>query len=428
MWDVTAFWEYRSCAKDSMIYCYDEEMAGIYSRIKKMVAAESPTWPLGYFDISESLISEWANDILQIKKIIKDLPNVLGITDIQSSYHLTPELYEAYLTINQSLDVCFRPDCILTDDGLKIIEFNIDSGSMMVQTGVPPREILLTYLQLAKGSTNDLEQVKKSYFAEKAWTNFLAQEAAGTSIYLWDVPRKKEDLKLRQEIENVFSKVGVEAIFISGEDILESIKNEHVKIFRMFSYPHLQSNYSMRSIFRELEDGNRNLLGVRNMVFDSKINFAFLWSSEVNEGLQEFQKNLIRKYIPETYVLSNKMDSKIRDDVFKNKDQWVLKAINSFQGKDVYLGKDIVPVEWVNLLKIHQLSGGYIVQKLQQPKQFKIRWLGLDSQTVNGAHLLNLFYVNDVFAGSVVRVTRGMVSKIGAVDNNQIYTLPLWIK
>lgn len=410
-------------------YHYENQMLGFYRRIKKIIAPSAPSWPLGYFEVSDDIMAGWAKDLLQIKKMIVSLPDIVNITDFKSKYQLTTELYEAFLTVNQSLDTCFRPDCILTDEGLKVLEFNIDPGAMMVQSGVPPREALLAYMQFMKKNVEELDVLRKSYCADKEWADFLRAKSNGAKILLWDIPRGSENLGIRKEIQTVLLQAGVSTDFISGMEVSDFINSDSYKVFRMFSYPHLQSNSIIRSIFSSLTGDQKHFLGVRNLIFDSKINFAFLWSAEVQMRLNDAQKILVKKYVPETYLLNQKTYSDEFEKKLKNKDMWVLKAINSFQGQGVHIGKELMLADWLNLLSEKAHSGLYVIQKMQQMREFGIYWLGVGSEmpTVCESHLLNLFFVNDKFVGSSCRVNSSRALKVGAVDNTQTYALPVLI-
>lgn len=410
-----------------MHYYYEKEMSEFYGRFKKIIAPSSVSWPLGYFEVSKELMSEWTKDILQIQKLIKKLPEILNVTDFKAQYHLTEELHEAYQAVNQSLDSCFRPDCVLTNSGLKVLEFNIDPGAMMVQTGVSPREILLAYLHSTKKNVHYLDQVRESYAAENKWVEFLRKSSIGKNVVFWDIPRDPDNLGIRKQIESVLLNAGFPVEFISGDEILKLQDMDNLKIFRVFSYPHLQTNKLMHSIFLKLHSEQKNQLGVRNLIFDSKLNFAILWSLKVSKKLNDVESDLVTKYIPETYILNEKIYSEESKADLLDKDMWVLKAINGFQGNEIYLGKEVMGEDWGALLEKHMVSGNFILQRMQQSKKFNIRWLGSDEPTLAESHLLNLFFIDSEFVGSVCRVTSSGVLKVGAVDNKQTYALPLLI-
>lgn len=406
-------------------------MNSVYARFKKILSAQQELLPMGYIELDPAVANRWIQEVQHIKQLIKALPRLLTLKDSEISdfYHLSPILKDVFIKATTSMDSCYRPDCIITAEGLKILEFNIDPGAMMVQTGSGPRDLLISYLKAIKSNEKDIKSAQESFLADSNFRHYLSKLVLNKKILLWDIPRSGAGAKLRDELAAALSQHGITVHFISGDEILNFTKsNDHI-VFRMFSYPHLSLSEDMKNIYNMSLPFDFEHIGVKNLIYDSKINFAHMWNPEISKYFSNHDIELIKTYIPETYILDKSLDAHKLKLISDNPNDWVIKIINGFQGNNVFLGSEMAISEWHALLETEYQSGSYIVQRSIKPKSFSVKLTnGAQVNEWNGRHLLNLFFVNEIFSGFVFRFNNGMSAKIGAVNLRDTFALPVWIR
>ncbi len=114
----------------------------------------------------------------------------------------------------------------------------------------------------------------------------------------------------------------------------------------------------------------------RSVIVGNKKILAAIRRPEVMSRLTQLQREAIRRFVPWTEILrDDKVDFhgfkvNLRDFVLDNREQLVLKAAQSYGGKDVFLGFETSEEKWTELVDMHIGGNAWIVQELVKiPKE-----------------------------------------------------------
>lgn len=408
------------------------------ARVLNLFSGTKAYFASSFICLDQDELGQWAQDFLQIKKLVCTLGHRMGLDPeaYYSLFNLSPDLMEL-LCKNKSQWVpsFFRPDCILTENGPKLVDFNIDNGSMAFTAGLESKnfyksdKIIREYIEQKYGFGLDA-----SFGAEREFVNYLSRiQYLGNKIQIWDIPGRSEDQKKeRNSLLQFYRTQGLSIELIESESIPRDPK-KGVYTFRFFAYIHFAKKpEQLRKFFGEtaglsLESAD---VGFSSITYDNKINMALLWSSDVQKFLTPEEIRLVTKYIPKTYGLNRLTPSQLTS-VRSNREEWVLKAGTGIQGLDVHLGLELNDDQWIEMIATALRTGNSIVQERSIPLKLDIEFTdGRSEITVDGAHIMNFYYVNDKFSGVVFTVNRDRkMTKVGVVDSLDVFVaLPVFVK
>jgi len=406
---------------------------GIFRRVSN----KPVFFPMGVLPIDARLVNSWAQDILRLKKLICGLRHRMSLTvdeycDLFSiPTNLRPIACSRELAFPSEY---FRPDCILTTSGPKVLEFNIDPGSMVFIAGMAPKN----FYRSIPGMDSFLKKLSASgldgsFWAERSFLSHLLRlDSIGRRICIWDVPgREKEQAKEREIELDYFRRTGLEVELIEGGDIVDKISRE-MYVFRYFSYNHflLSRKYFDSSYIRVFDDfSETNDISGSSVVFDNKQNLALLWTTKVQHYLDSKELELVKRYIPRTYQ-SSTQDEVLLHRVRNNRESWIIKGGNGFQGRNTSAGQDCSEAEWGSFFCEAQKNGDAVFQEVVAPISIPVFLTdGTNQYPQAGGHIANFYYVNDRFSGLVFRLKRdGKGLKIGAINAGDVVAaLPLLV-
>lgn len=159
----------------------------------------------------------------------------------------------------------------------------------------------------------------------------------------------------------------------------------------------------------------------RSVIVGNKKILAALRRPEVLSRLTSEERTAVREHVPWTEVLRDeKVEFKgfqvnLRDFVLDNKDKLVLKAAESYGGKDVFLGFETDAETWRALMEEHLDDNAWVVQQLVAiPKELFPRIaddeVKMELMNVN----INPFAFGGRYAGSYTRISRKNVINVSA--------------
>ena len=96
------------------------------------------------------------------------------------------------------------------------------------------------------------------------------------------------------------------------------------------------------------------------LVHDKQL-FAILHEPETQKLLNESEKDFVKLHVPETHILSNNI--KNIKKFIDNKDDYLIKPINSRDAKNVFIGKEMNEKDWEATLKKCLEIDGFVIQK-----------------------------------------------------------------
>src|SRR3989339_632477 len=105
----------------------------------RAVSQKGVLLPTCLIPLQRTAVNKWARDLLSLKKLLCGLPKKIGMRpeEYADFFKMVPKM-RRYLRHDglKWVSPFFRPDCILTDTGPKVLEFNIDTGSMAFISGI----------------------------------------------------------------------------------------------------------------------------------------------------------------------------------------------------------------------------------------------------------------------------------------------------
>ena len=374
-------------------------------------------------------MNKWARDLLSLKKLLCGLPKKIGMRpeEYADFFKMVPKM-RRYLRHDglKWVSPFFRPDCILTDTGPKVLEFNIDTGSMAFISGISLKLLYSIVPGLPEYLTHDLKTgFDKSFWAEDIFTAYLKNIGKKKrNLYLWDIKdRDSEGTKERSFEIDYFRDKGVKIELLVAGDILTKLSPE-AYCFRYFAYLHFFTPSSaLENLFLNIPSGliDKNDISISSLLYDNKINLALLWDPRIQKYLDPGERALVSEYIPETYLSSEVSKDFIRR-ALKDKDLWVIKKGIGRQGKNVHIGRDYSSHDWRTIVMEAVEAKDYVFQKLVKATTLPSELTdGKNMFTASGGHILNFHYVNNTFGGMLFRATcRKTGSKIGAIDSSEV--------
>lgn len=141
----------------------------------------------------------------------------------------------------------------------------------------------------------------------------------------------------------------------------------------------------------------------RTQVAHSKILFKVLSQSDLLTFLTNEERAFVNKHFPKTYEL--KSDSALFDlnEVYKNKNSWIIKPVDSYASYGVHAGVECkTDEEWFNYVN-EGIDNGYILQEFVTPYITK----NTDFENeYSCSNLTGLFLYNGKFRGIYSRVSK----------------------
>lgn len=172
----------------------------------------------------------------------------------------------------------------------------------------------------------------------------------------------------------------------------------------------LQHMEEADDFLRAFRSGKLCVLGdFRTQIVHNKILYKILHMDETMEFLNARERMFVREHIPFTMSLDDLFDGKhdaVKQEVFTNKDRWIIKPEDSYGSKGVHAGVEIEDeAEWQRLVDEAQ-NRQYIIQEFCTPYRLEnivFRPDGWD--WTDTSNLTGLFVYNGIFKGIYSRVS-----------------------
>ncbi|MCK5156555.1 MAG: glutathionylspermidine synthase family protein [Spirochaetales bacterium] len=160
---------------------------------------------------------------------------------------------------------------------------------------------------------------------------------------------------------------------------------------------------------RAYRDGVVCVVGpFRSHVMHSKKIFAILCDEKKTRFLNEQQRAFIDRHIPYTAELTG--DEELIDTVKEQKDSYVLKPMDLWAAKGVYIGRDCSPEKWEEKITYALAVGNYLLQEFCIPSEEKaVVFRDGKPQISAFKTILGLFVYNNKFKGLYTRAGKSNV-------------------
>ncbi|MBN2017818.1 MAG: glutathionylspermidine synthase family protein [Candidatus Cloacimonetes bacterium] len=177
---------------------------------------------------------------------------------------------------------------------------------------------------------------------------------------------------------------------------------------RSLTFEICQRADEVKDLLTAYADGNVCMIGpFRSHIIHNKFIFSILHNEEATGFLTEQEREYIIKHVPYTKEFS---DPEAKDRVVKDKDQLILKPMDRYAAKGVYIGRDHSPDEWVQI--VHSLTDHdeYIVQEFVEPPQLDcVEFYNGEPVLEPYKYINGLFVYNGRFSGLYTRAGKSNV-------------------
>lgn len=310
---------------------------------------------------------------------------------LQAMWNVSDEemdLYKADPGYQHAIQIA-RFDAFLQEFDLKFLEFNCDSPGGTGYADVIHRGFLEMFdrngLAEAIGPSNRQrllhlgETIRECY---QEWREHHPERPTDPFVVVSDW----RDVGTRSDIQitiDHLNEVGLETVFADPRDFEEREDGLYLEgrrvdvIYKRVIVKELVEDPDTQHITKAYKAGKVCMVNSpRSVIVGNKKILAALRMPSVMERLSPIQRDAVKKFVPWTEILrDDKVDFHgfkvgLRDFIIDNKDQLVLKAAQSYGGKDVVLGFEASDEDWAALMDKHIDDGTWIVQQLVKiPKE-----------------------------------------------------------
>lgn len=141
----------------------------------------------------------------------------------------------------------------------------------------------------------------------------------------------------------------------------------------------------------------------------NKVLYQVLHHPMTKAFLSEKEIAYVEAHVPYTALMT--ADDLPYENIIKNKDEWILKPLDSYGSKGVFAGVEYESAkEWKQIVDSHRVEG-YLVQEFCVPYQTKNIDFSkdADAEFIEVSNLTGLFVYDGVFQGIYSRVSRGQI-------------------
>lgn len=183
-----------------------------------------------------------------------------------------------------------------------------------------------------------------------------------------ETPRAYQIMAEQLSSNNYFSTtiLGVEELQFNEKGVFDNNGKKIDVIYRLFDLADMKSNLSIFEPLFEVIDKQQVVLYscLSDEIFSDKSIFALLNEKSVFDKLQDFEQEIIQKYIPKTeFLTANRLGWAL-----ENKSKLVVKPTNGYGGQGVTLGHTLSDNDWKELLNKHlEEKVHYILQEFIEP-------------------------------------------------------------
>lgn len=353
--------------------------------------------------------------------------------ELQQMWNITPEemaLYKADPGYSNSIQIA-RFDAFLEGMNLKFLEFNCDSPGGTGYADVIHRSFLDMFDRNEMGTEYDVSDRQRLLHLYETITKCYSEWRQGRDhpeepfvvVSDWRDVSTIPDINIT--IEHM-SECGMEATFADPRDFELRDDGLYLNgrrvdvVYKRVISKELALDPDSSALRDAYIQGKVCLINSpRAVIVGNKKILAALRRPEVMAMFNGIEREAIRDYVPWTETLEDRQAEfhgfqvNLRDFVTDNKDQLVLKAAQSYGGKDVFLGFETSEEDWIALMNEHIGDGTWIVQQLVSiPKElFPVLHddsVQMDLMNVN----INPLVFGGSYAGAYTRLSKNNVINV----------------
>jgi hypothetical protein len=160
----------------------------------------------------------------------------------------------------------------------------------------------------------------------------------------------------------------------------------------------------IKPLIEAYRNGDVCMIGpFRSQLLHNKNVFRVLRHPDVFDLFTPEEQELVRKRIPQTYLLSE--DTAGHYSVVRDREAWLIKPEDRYAAKEVMAGRDCTGEQWQLLLEEKSRSGGYLLQEFcnQEEDRFLSCFDG-EFKEITCRNVIGVYMYNGRFSGVYTRV------------------------
>jgi hypothetical protein len=342
-----------------------------------MYGGENPDMTAVPFVLDEKELNHLAGISERLLQLILSLPERIFRNDLAAyaqALHVPKNRLELYSrTFGDNRALAARADVLLSSEGWRFVELNVSGVLGGIDIGIANR--LALELDFFKGFC-DLEAVayrdpahalSKSLKALADRSPIPAGHSPQMLIMEWSrwLPGIHDHYECIRRL-----------LLSSGFDITVCDENavsvEHGKLWQdgrpvdiiLRSFQSFDSDSDLKKMTEYMDLHRQGGLVCyapsHAELFMSKSNFALLWNPSYQKHFNADERSFIENYVPETHQLQH------HDVLQAHKNDFIVKAADSWGGEGVYPGWEYDDAAWVQLLASLENRGSYVMQRRVQ--------------------------------------------------------------
>lgn len=353
--------------------------------------------------------------------------------ELQAMWNVTPEelaLYKAEPGYQNSIQVA-RFDAFLEGMNLKFLEFNCDSPGGTGYADVIHRAFLDMFDRNEMGTEYDVSDRQRLLHLYETIRDCYGEWRAGKDHpeHPFIVVSDWRDVSTMPDIQITIDHLrdcGMDAVFADPRDMTHEADGLYLNgrrvdvVYKRVISKELALDPDSGGLRDAYIQGKVCMLNSpRSVIVGNKKILAAIRRPEILAKFNGIERDAIRDYVPWTETLDDRKAEfhgflvNLRDFVLDNKDKLVLKAAQSYGGKDVFLGFETDAKDWESLMEKHIDEGTWIVQQLVSiPKElFPVLHedsVQMDLMNVN----INPLAFGGAYAGAYTRLSKKNVINV----------------
>lgn len=177
---------------------------------------------------------------------------------------------------------------------------------------------------------------------------------------------------------------------------------------RSLTFEICQCADEVQDLLNAYNDGNVCMIGpFRSHIIHNKFIFSILHNQEATGFLTQQEREFITKHVPYTKEFS---DPEARERIVQDKDHYLIKPMDRYAAKGVYIGRDHSPNKWIKVVQLINDRDEYIVQEFVEPPQIDCVEFDDGKPVLESYKYTNgLFVYNGRFSGLYTRAGKSNV-------------------
>ncbi len=379
-------------------------------------------------------IEEWKRDILKITELIREMVCAGKLDQYISSQNL--KLVKQAITRSKRYPPIIRPDAIITDGQLKLLEINVDSAIGGLYETEQVQSLVSNHIDEALHliNTNPMDALKN--YVLDLWKKEISSDYLNLAIISFDDITEYKKHILDYTCSCLKQLIGVNARFIDYKTLKvdEYVSDDSMNYQVLYRYGSLlrspENMIDMISLLEKSHNSKTIIISDNiDLGIEQKASLALLSEHSHDDSfLSASEQALVDKYVPWTRFVENReynfKNSQYTLDelITKEKNNLVLKRCNSHIGGHVFIGSEFTTSEFIEKIKFALTDRSYwVLQENMLSDKFNFNFF--DDQTGQAfskdlGAVICPFIFGEYYGSSLVRVELEPESRVLVVPNN----------